>query len=50
MSKATKRNAVLNGLKIAAAAIIFQTVVATTPATASHVAVAETVQTIQVNG
>jgi hypothetical protein len=50
MSKASKTNAVLNGLKIAAAAILFQTVVATTPATASQIDVAETAQTIQVTG
>lgn len=38
MKNIINQNHVLNGLKIAAAAIIFQVVVATSPVTASHTA------------
>ena len=50
MSKSNKSAAILNGLKIAAAAIIFQTVIATTPATASHVLSAQSEQAIEIRG
>ncbi len=50
MSKLNQSATILNGLKIAAAAIIFQTVIATTPATASHFAANETEQTVGIKG
>lgn len=50
MSKSINSVTILNGLKIAIAAIIFQTVVATTPATASHVLSAQTEQATEIKG
>lgn len=50
MSKLNQSATILNGLKIAAAAVLFHTVIATTPAAVSNVATIQSEQTVGIKG